>query len=294
MQHGAILIFIAAFLWGLDGILRRSLYSLPPITIVLLEHVIGLIILAPFLFRVWKRETLSKKEWGALGVVALFSGVLGTLFFTTALLKVHFISFSVVLLLQKLQPLFAVFVGWVVLGEKVSRTYIGWALLALAAGYFVTFPFGIVNLTDDGAHVMAALFAVLAAACWGGSTALSRLTLLNHSPLFITGVRFLITVPIALVFLFVLGAAPSLNTVTDMQYATLALIALSTGMVALFIYYKGLRTTPVAVAAIMELAYPVVAVGADYFLYGTVLVWSQYLAALVLLYAMYKVSTLKQ
>lgn len=293
MQYGAILIFIAAILWGLDGILRRSLYSLPPITIVLLEHVIGLIILAPFLFRVWRREVLSQKEWGALLVVALLSGVLGTLFFTTALLKVGFISFSVVLLLQKLQPLFAVIVGWLVLGEKVSRGYIGWALLALLAGYFVTFPFGVVNMTDGGAHVGAALFAILAAGCWGGSTAFSRLTLLNHSPLFVTGMRFLLTVPIALALVFVLGAASSLGTVTDMQYATLALIALSTGMVALFIYYKGLQTTPVAIAAIMELAYPVVAVGADYFLYGTVLAWSQYLAALVLLFAMYKVSTLK-
>lgn len=293
MRYGAFLIFIAAVLWGLDGVLRRSLYSLPPITIVLLEHVIGLIILTPFLFRTWRKEALTKKEWGALGLVALFSGVLGTLFFTTALLKVGFISFSVVLLLQKLQPLFAVFVGWLVLGEHVSRTYLGWAAAALVAGYFVTFPFGIVSLADGGAQVTAALLALLAAACWGGSTALSRLTLLNHSPLFITGLRFLLTVPIALVFLFALGAAPSLGTVSDTQYATLALIALSTGMVALFIYYKGLQTTPVATAAIMELAYPTIAVGVDYFLYGTVLAWSQYLAALVLLFAMYKVSTLK-
>lgn len=293
MQYGAFLIFIAAILWGLDGVLRRSLYSLPPITIVLLEHVIGLVILAPFLLRAWKKEMLSKKEWGALGIVALFSGVLGTLFFTTALLKVNFISFSVVLLLQKLQPLFAVLVGWFVLGERVSRSYIAWAGLALLAGYFVTFPLGIVNLADGGAHVTAALLALAAAACWGGSTAFSRLTLLNHSPLFITGVRFLLTVPIAILLLLMLGAVPSLATVSDMQYATLALIALSTGMVALFIYYKGLQSTPVAVAAIMELAYPTIAVGVDYVLYGTVLAWSQYLAAFVLLYAMYKVSTLK-
>lgn len=293
MRYGAFLIFIAAVLWGLDGVLRRSLYPLPPITIVLLEHVIGLIILTPFLFRTWRKEALTKKEWVALGLVALFSGVLGTLFFTMALLKVGFIAFSVVLLLQKLQPLFAVFVGWLVLGERVSRAYLGWAALALLAGFFVTFPFGIVNLADGGAHVTAALLALAAAACWGGSTALSRFTLLNHSPLFITGLRFLLTVPIALVFLFVLGAAPSLGTVSDMQYATLALIALSTGMVALFIYYKGLQTTRVATAAIMELAYPTIAVGVDYFLYGTVLAWSQYLAALVLLFAMYKVSTLK-
>src|SRR3989344_2210017 len=118
MSYGPLLIFIAAVLWDLDGILRRSLYGLPPITIVFFEHLIGLIIIAPFLWKAWTRETLTRKEWGVLGVVALLSGVLGTLFFTTALLKVNFIPFSVVFLIQKLQPIFAVGMAWVVLGER--------------------------------------------------------------------------------------------------------------------------------------------------------------------------------
>src|SRR3989338_5061940 len=114
---GPFLIFIAAILWGLDGILRRTLFDLPPVTIVFFEHLIGLIVLSPFLFRAWKGEKLSKNEWGAIGLVALFSGVLGTLFFTTALLQVNFIQFSVVFLIQKLQPLFAVLAAYVVLKE---------------------------------------------------------------------------------------------------------------------------------------------------------------------------------
>lgn len=292
-MSGPLLIFIAAVLWGLDGILRRSLYSLPPISIVFLEHLIGLIVIAPFLWRAWRKETLSKREWSALLVVALISGVLGTLFFTTALLKVHFIAFSVVLLLQKLQPIFAVAMAWLVLGEKPTREYVLWAGFALIAGYFVTFPLGVVNLGDGGAHVIAALYALAAAACWGSSTALSRLTLLDHSHVFITGLRFLLTVPLAFLFVLALGAFPSLSTVSDTQYGILALIAVSTGMVALLIYYKGLRTTPVRVATIMELAYPTIAVGVDYFLFGTLLAWSQYIAVLVLLFAMYHVSKLQ-
>ncbi|OGG60387.1 hypothetical protein A2765_02980 [Candidatus Kaiserbacteria bacterium RIFCSPHIGHO2_01_FULL_56_24] len=292
MSYGPLLIFIAAVLWGLDGILRRSLYSLPPITIVFFEHLIGLIVIAPFLWKAWSKEKLEKKEWYALGIVALLSGVLGTLFFTTALLKVSFISFSVVYLIQKLQPVFAVAMAWIVLGERPTRQYLPWAALALVAGYFVTFPSGIVNLSEGGAHVIAALLALLAAICWGGSTALSRYTLLNHSNTFITGVRFLITVPIALLFVWMLGAGGSLTAVTPMQLGTLALIAVSTGMLALWIYYRGLTTTPVRIAALMELAYPTTAVLVDYFLYGTILAWSQYLAAAVLLFAMYKVARL--
>ncbi len=293
MPYGPLLIFIAAVLWGLDGILRRSLYGLPPITIVFFEHLIGLIIIAPFLWKAWSKEKLEKKEWYALGIVALFSGVLGTLFFTTALLKVSFISFSVVYLIQKLQPVFAVAMGWIVLGERPTNRYLLWAVLALVAGYFVTFPFGIVNFSEGGAHVIAALFALLAAICWGGSTALSRYALLNHSNTFITGVRFLITVPIAFIFVWMLGAGTSLTAVTPLQLETLALIAISTGMLALWIYYRGLTTTPVRIAALMELAYPTTAVLVDYFLYGILLAWSQYLAAAVLLFAMYRVAKMQ-
>lgn len=291
MSYGPLLIFVAAVLWGLDGILRRSLYGLPPITIVFFEHVIGLILLTPFLFHAWKSETLEKKEWYALAVVALLSGVLGTLFFTTALLKVNFIPFSVVFLIQKLQPIFAIAMAWVVLKETPTSRYVLWAGLALLAGYFVTFPMGVVNFAEGGAHLIAALFALLAAIAWGSSTAFSRYTLLGHSNTLITGIRFLLTVPIALVLVFALGAAESLTQVTFAQYGYLALIAVSTGMAALWVYYRGLRTTPVRVAAIVELAFPATAVVIDYFLYGVALHWSQYLAAVVLLFAMYMISS---
>lgn len=294
MSYGPLLILIAAILWGLDGILRRSLYSLPPITIVFFEHLIGLIIIAPFLFKAWKSKVFEKKEWYTLGIVALLSGVLGTLFFTTALLKVNFIPFSVVFLIQKLQPVFAVVMATLVLKEGISRSYMVWATLALIAGYFVTFPMGVVNFSEGGAHLTAAFFAFAAAVAWGSSTALSRSVLLNHSNTLVTGMRFLLTVPIALLFVFGLGATSSLSAVTLSQFGYLLLIAISTGMLALWIYYRGLRTTPVRISAIVELAFPMTAVALDYFLYGTLLHWSQYLAAGVLLGVMYKVSTLKR
>ncbi len=289
---GPFLVLIAAILWGVDGVLRRTLFDLPPSTIVFYEHLIGLIILLPFIIGMWKKERLTKREWGAIGVVALFSGVLGTLFFTTALLQIQFIPFSVVFLIQKLQPIFAVLAAALVLKERVTRAYVGWAALALGAGYFVTFPNGAVNFGEGGAYVYAALFALLAAVCWGASTAFSRFTLLGHSHTFVTGLRFLLTVPIAFVFVLALGAAPSLTAITGVQLFTLLVIALSTGMFALWIYYRGLKLTPASVTTVIELAFPMTAVIIDYFLYGTVLTVGQYAAALVLLFAMYRVSRL--
>jgi drug/metabolite transporter (DMT)-like permease len=291
MQFGPLLIFIAAVLWGLDGILRRSLFDLPPATIVFYEHLIGAILIAPFLWRAWKQETLQKNEWTALTLVSLLSGVLGTLFFTTALLKINFISFSVVFLLQKLQPIFTVITAWIVLGEKPGKRYLPWAALALIAGYFVTFPNGVVNLTG-GEQVSAAAFAFLAAVAWGSSTAFSRYVLIGHSNTLVTGLRFVITVPLAFGFVIGFGQFDSIQAVTGTQLLTLLGIALSTGMLALWIYYRGLKTTPARISAIVELAFPMTAILIDYFLYDTALVATQYLAAAVLLYAMYKVAQL--
>lgn len=290
MSYGPLLIFIAAVLWGLDGILRRSLYGLPPATIVFYEHLIGAVLIAPFLYRAWKEETLDKNEMTALGVVALLSGVLGTLFFTTALLKVGFISFSVVFLLQKLQPIFTMITAKLVLGESMDKTHLRWALLALLAGYFVTFPNGIVNFVENGEEVAAALFALLAAIAWGSSTAFSRYVLIGHSNTLVTGFRFLLTVPLAFGFVLGFGQFSSLATVTGTQILTLFGIALSTGLVALWIYYRGLKTTPAPVSAIVELAFPLTAICIDYVLYDTTLALSQYLAAMVLLFAMYRVA----
>ena len=291
---GPLLIFIAAVLWGFDGILRRSLYSLPPITIVFFEHLIGLIILSPFLIKLWVSEKLSSREWGVITLIALLSGVLGTLFFTSALLAVSFIPFSVVFLVQKLQPIFAVTSAALFLRERITKHFIVWAVIALVAGYFVTFPNGIVNFGEGGGYVLAALYALLAAIAWGSSTAFSRSLLIQHSNTFITGLRFLLTVPIALVFLLFMGSTESLHAISLEQLGILVLIAVSTGMLALWIYYKGLSKTRASIASIIELAFPMTAVFIDYFLYGTTLEITQYLAAAVLLFAAYKVATLKQ
>ncbi|MEK7554648.1 MAG: DMT family transporter [Patescibacteria group bacterium] len=292
-SYGGGFIIIAAVLWGLDGILRRSLFSLPPITIVFYEHLIGAIILLPFFIYTWKKgEKLTKKEWSAISLVALLSGVLGTLWFTTALAKVNFISFSVVFLLQKLQPIFAILAGVMLLKEKVDRRYFGWAFLALAAAYFVTFKGGIVNFGDGSGTVIAALFAFGAAFAWGTSTAFSRFSLLRHSHTFITGLRFFLTVPIALLFVFFLDQIPSLGAPSGGQYVRLGIIALSTGMVALWLYYRGLKHTEAKISTILELVFPLTAVCIDIFLYHTTLAASQYVAAAVLLFAVYRVAKL--
>ena len=293
VNPSSFLIVVAAALWALDGVMRRSLYVLPPIIIVFFEHFVGSLILAPIVLRNLKTDKLSKKEWIAICIVALFSSLLGTLWFTTALLMTNYISFSVVFLLQKLQPLFAIGIAYIVLKEKMSKKYILWALLALVSAYFITFPKGVVNLNTGDKTITAALFALGAAAAWGSSTAFSRYILLKHNDTFITGVRFWIATIFALIGVFIFRQQAQLYLVTWTQMSQFLFIALSTGMVALLLYYKGLKNTPVHIATILELTFPLLAIIIDIYLYKTHIAPIQYGAAGVLLFAMYNISRIK-
>ena len=290
---GPALIIIAAALWAFDGIIRRSLYVLLPLHIVFFEHLVGSLILLPIGVVYLDQTKLTKKEWLMVVIVSLLSGLLGTLFFTVALLKTQYISFSVVFLLQKLQPLFAITTAVIFLKEKINKKYVAWALLALLAAYFVTFPNGIVNFATGSATVVAALFALGAAAAWGSATTFSKMALQNQNSTLITALRFWITTVLAFIAIVVFGTFPQLHTPTISQLLRFILIGLSTGMVALLIYYRGLKTTPVRISAILELTFPFLAVFIDVVLYHTVLAWTQYLAAIVLLFAMYQITKLQ-
>lgn len=285
---GGILIVCAALLWALDGIIRRSLYSLPPISIIFYEHLFGLIILFPFVVKFLPHHKLAKKDVWLLILVAFLSGLLGTLWFTIALGKVHFISFSVVFLLQKLQPIFAILTASIFLKEKVNKKYVPYIVIALISAYFVTFKNGYVSFATGEGTIVAALYALGAAFAWGSSTTFSKMLLNKFSAQVSTFYRFLFTTVMALLAIFLFGYTPSLSLPTFSQFSAFAFIAVSTGMVGLLIYYKGLKTTKVHVATILELAFPFLAVFIDIFMYHTTLAVSQYIAGIVLIYAMYK------
>lgn len=293
-SFGPVLIIVAALLWALDGVIRRYLYTLPPITIIFFEHLVGLVILAPFVWKSVVRTQLRRRECWLLLLIAVLSGLLGTLWFTTALLKVHFISFSVVFLLQKLQPIFAVSTAAIFLKEKWSRAYVLWALTALLSAYFVTFPNGVVDLSTGEGTLIAALYALGAAFAWGSSTTFSKMLLGNVRAEVSTFYRFLFTVGIALPLVLVFGHASSLAAVTAPQLGLFALIALSTGMVALLIYYKGLTRTPVHISTVLELTFPFIAILIDMKLYHTVLEPMQWLAAVILVGSIYRIARLRE
>ncbi|MBT4124062.1 MAG: DMT family transporter [Candidatus Pacebacteria bacterium] len=289
---GPLLIIIATSLWALGGVTRRSLYHLPAINIVFFEHLIGSLVLLPIVIPSLRKEKFTPKLALTVFLVALFGGLLGTLFITTALIKVNFIAFSVVFLIQKLQPLFAMVSANLILGEKITKKYLQWAGLALVATFFVTFKNGAINFDTGSETTIAALYALGAAVVWGIGTTLSK-TLLNQvSSNSATVLRFYLTTLLAFAASFILGSANLLTQVNIGEISRLAFIAITTGIIAMILYYRGLSKTEAKTSTILELALPLTAVFIDMFLYKNFLAPTQYLAAIILMYAMYRVGKL--
>lgn len=293
LAFGPLAIIFAAILWSLDGLLRRSLYVLPPLVIVFYEHLIGFVLLIPFLIGHLKSvKTITKKTWGAFAWITLMASILGTLFYTAALGRVNYIQFSVVVLLQQMQPLFVVFFAWLVLKEHISTSFFVWLALSLIGAYFVSFPTLSVNWTTGSGTIIAALLALGAAFAWGSSTAFSRYALLQMPSTLATGLRFGLATLFAFVLILITGQGPLLYSINESQLGALVLIALTTGMLAMSIYYFGLKKTPAWVSAICELAWPVSAVAIDYFGFHKSLSTTQWLGTFMLLVSIYKVSNM--
>jgi len=291
IKFGAVAVVVAALLWSVDGLLRRHLFTLPAPVIVFWEHTFGFLVLLPIIAASIKRfKNLTGRQWLSITLVSFLSGAVGTILYTAALSRIMYIPFSVVVLLQQLNPIFAIATSALLLREPLTKKFFGLAAVALLAGYFVTFPHVTVNLTTGAGTAMAALMAVGAAAAWGSSTAFSKYALKGTGSLEITALRFGITPFFALLFIALSGSAHAVTDITVNQLAYLVAITFSTGMVALWVYYFGLKRVMASRAAILELAWPVSAVVVGYVWLHQGLTWSQGAAAIVLSAAIYKIA----
>jgi len=292
LQFGPLFIIFAALLWALDGVLRISLGSLPPAVTVFYSDLFGFIVLL-FIIKTWVGDLkkMTKKEWIAIIIVALFSEALGTILYTAALQMTKFLPYSVVAVLeQQLQPIFAIIAASILLKEKMTKNFLMWAALAIVSIYLVTFKNLEVNTQTGSQTIIAAVLAISSGFMWGSSTAISKFVLNKVKPLTATAERFSFGAFFALLFIFPQGQTHALFQLTQTQIWTLIAITFSTGMVATAIYYYGLKRTPARVSAICELAFPAAAVLIDYFYYHNTLSVTQIIGFLILILSMTQVT----
>ncbi|MBN2780335.1 MAG: DMT family transporter [Candidatus Marinimicrobia bacterium] len=288
---GAAAVAAAALLWSLDGIfIRPKFYHLPAALVVFLEHGLGFLVLLPFFIRGWKEtRSMSRRTWGSLGWICLWGGLLGTLFITKAFFAAYDpeveTTLATVVILQKLQPVFALVLARILLKEKLRRDFYIWAVLAILAAYFLAFAKQDVRLQDIRLIDPAAVYALLAAFAFGSSTVFGKRFTQEVGFANATALRFGGTFLLSLIFILIGGQFRAFPAIEPLHWKLLVLIVFSSGALSMFIFYFGLKRIPASVATIFELFWPLSAVILDYAINRNTLNATQYLASAVLLFS---------
>lgn len=289
---GVAAIAIAAVLWGLDGVvLTPRLYNLNVGFVVMVLHVLPFLLMNFFLHSEYaKLKRFNRNDTVTLIAIAVTGGSLGTLAIVKALFLVNFQQLSVVVLLQKLQPVFAILLAGILLNEKITRRFLWWALVAVIAGYFLTFELKVPEIASDKNSIMAAGYALLAALCFGSSTVLSKMVLNRYPFQTVTFYRYGFTSVIMIGWVLITRNMGQFSFITTENGIVFLIIGLTTGSGAIFLYYYGLRQVRAIVSVILELLFPLSAIVFDYLINNTQLSAIQWISAALMVYSIVKIN----
>jgi drug/metabolite transporter (DMT)-like permease len=222
---------------------------------------------------------LNARDILALLFIAVGGSVVATSIFTYG---IKYGNPSVVVLLQKTQPVFAVLLARLFLGEKPKKWF--WLCLspALFGAYFVSIPDWRSGFALDPRRPLSIVAALGASLLWGSSTVFGRYILGRVPVLTLTGLRFLTALPVLAVLYFLQAPMGRLLPTTPHSIGRLLAMAFFPGLLGLISYYRGLQTTRASVASVAELVFPLTAVVVNWIALGISLSRTQVFGAATL------------
>lgn len=257
---GIFWIVLASFLWATDALIRYPLTGsgLSATTIVFYEHLFLTLIFLPFLFK--HRERFFKTTISEIFYFLIIGGI-GSAFSTIAFTKAFtLINPSLVILLQKFQPIVAILLARVVLGETLNNKFIFWAGICIVGAVLISYRDLMIAFSGDlfsSTAFMGYGLVAFSVIGWGASTVFGKKLSENYTHQELMCGRFLT----AFVCILPLLSSPEAKLNIDMlSIGKIALMVLLSGLLAMFFYYKGLKKISAKTCALAELFFPFAAV----------------------------------
>lgn len=272
---GTFLVILACLFWGMDTLIRYPLVDrgINPINIVFYEHIVLTLIFSLGLIPAIKRI-------GELKLIDLFGffviGGLGSAIATVAFTEsFQYLNPSLVILLQKFQPVVAIGLAAIVLQEQIQKQFVIWALVSLAGGLLVSSPdivrfyqlvvsdYG--KVTSDSALRGYALVGVSILG-WGGTTVFGKkLSMSGFDTKDIMAGRFLTGLLMLTPFI---KFDRSLILPQGEDYLRILIMVIISGALAMWFYYQGLKRLSAKTTAIAEMFFPFFAIIMNWFFLG--------------------------
>lgn len=262
---GTFFIMIACLTWALDTLIRYPLlgagYS--AVQIVFIEHLTLIICVSPLLWRY--RNTylnMNKASLACLFFIGGMGSAIGTLAFTAAF---TFLNPTIVILLQKLQPLVAILLAYYFLRERIESHFVFWALIILFGSFVMMWPdLSALNnspwhFTDSSGDIVKGYgYALIAVFSWGAATVCGKYLSSQgvHENAILSGrflSGFLVLLPIFLIM------TPTFTQVSTNDIGMIIAMALLSGLIGMWFYYRGLNLVRAQTATLVELSFPVFA-----------------------------------
>lgn len=137
---GTFLVILACLLWGMDTLIRYPLVErgINPITIVFYEHCILTLIFSLGLIPNIKRiGELKLSDVFSFLIIGGVGSAIATVAFTESF---QYLNPSLVILLQKFQPVVAIILAAIVLKEEIQKQFLVWAAVCLVGGLLISSP----------------------------------------------------------------------------------------------------------------------------------------------------------
>ena len=288
VKWGSFLVMGAAFLWASDGLFRYPVIAsgVRADLVVFYEHVFLLVVTTVFYVgKLGKSRKISFSLPPPSHCLFFFllGGVgagLATFCYTNAF---SLINPSVVILLQKLQHFVAIPLAYLVLKEPLSKGFLLWAFVCVGGALLISYSDLSVafSLEKVGTQPLRGyLYTFLAVFGWGACTVWGKkLILLGYDTGEIMWGRYVIAVFTLLPLILLSGHL----SVPPEALGKIALMAFLSGLLALILYYEGLKFIPARLCTLLELTYPVWAVMVNWVFLGLTISSLQILGSLILL-----------
>ena len=223
------------------------------------------------IFRKSLRKLLKmpKKDFLNFLIIGTGGSALATLAFTQAF---HSLNPSLVILLQKFQPVVAIFLAHYVLDEKIKGIFIFWASICLLGALLISYedfihlysldkPWQEILLSEGSFQgYLCVMFSILG---WGASTVFGKKLLKNdYKDNEVMSGRFIFGL---------IGLLPFLPFQSDIftheiiVFRNVLMMVLVSGLLAMYLYYHGLRKLSARACSLTELSFPFMAVIVNWF-----------------------------
>lgn len=287
---GTFLVILACLLWGMDTLIRYPLVErgINPVTIVFYEHcILALIFSLGLIPHIKRLGELKLADVFSFLIVGGIGSAIATVAFTESF---QYLNPSLVILLQKLQPIVVIILAAIVLKEEIQKKFLIWAAICLIGGLLISSPdierfYSLManNFEAVSSDVAIKGYGLVAISIigWGATTVFGkRLSLAGFETKSIMAGRFLTGLIVLIPFV---QWNRNLILPQGEDYLRILIMVIISGALAMWFYYQGLKRLPARTTAIAEMFFPFFAIIVNWVFLGKQLTELQLLGGAILI-----------